>query len=489
MARLLSSSAAVAGLFVATLLPARAADWPLFGFDPARSSFNSAETTLTVGNVHLLREHWQIALGSVADSTPILLQHVRVGRSDRTMLYQTTLSGVTLGIDAASGKILWKFATSGPNYTHSTPAADPSGKSIYAPGVDGKVHKLNASNGHEIHAAGFPARLTIMDSTEAVESPLNVANGYLYATTSGYDGDAPPYDGHVVAVNLSSGKETVFNSLCSKKHKLPGPDSCSQQRSGIWARGGAVVDPDSSMDGRIYAATGNGDFDANKGGHNYGDSVLQLSENALDLIGSYTPTNYEQLQQGDVDLGSTSPTILPDQSQSQTPWMLVQGGKDAILKLVNRAALPGVGNELQLIDLPAGLFSTPAVWTDTSGNAWIFMGFPDVVEAYRLETNGSGVSQLVGIWQASPGSTGGEGTSPVVADGIVFVAFDGAIVALNATSGKVLWNSSNYSSGKSIGSVHWQSPIVVNGAVYCSDQNGNLTAFTLSSPATRFRTR
>ena len=482
MAKLFSTLAAVAGLIIATLLPTRAADWPVFGYDPARSSFNTAENTLTVGNVHELHERWQISLGAVADSTPILLQRVRVGRSYLQMLFQTTLSGVTLGIEAASGRVVWRFTTHGPNYTHSTPAADPSGKAIYAPGVDGKVHKLDASTGHEIHAAGFPARITRIPSSEANESPLNVANGYLYATISGYNGDAPPYDGHVVAVNLSTGQESVFNSLCSDDHKLPGPHSCSQQRSGIWARGGAVVDPDSSFDGRVYAATGNGQFDANQpGGKNYGDSVLALSADLSDLLGSYTPTDYLQLQQGDVDLGSTSPTILPDQANSQTPWMLVQGGKDAVLKLLNRAALgsPQVGGELQLIDLPAGLFSTPAVWTDSSNNAWIFMGFSNEVLAYRLETNGSGMSQLDGIWQSSPGSTSGEGTSPVVANGIVFVAFDGAIVALNATSGTELWSSAKSSSGKTIGQVHWQSPIVVNGSVYCSDENGNLTAYGL----------
>ena len=117
--------------------------------------------------------------------------------------------------------------------------------------------------------------------------------------------------------------------------------------------------------------------------------------------------------------------MLPQQANSQTPWMMTEGGKDAIFKLLNRAALPGVGDELQLVDLPGPLFSTPAVWTDGSSNAWIFMGFSDVVQAYRLQTNGSGVSMLVGIWHTSPGQTGGEGTSPVVANGIVFVAFDG----------------------------------------------------------------
>jgi hypothetical protein len=62
MARLLSTLAVVAGLTFAMLLPARAVDWPLFGYDPARSSFNSSERTLTVGNVHRLRARWQIAL-------------------------------------------------------------------------------------------------------------------------------------------------------------------------------------------------------------------------------------------------------------------------------------------------------------------------------------------------------------------------------------------------------------------------------------------
>ena len=191
------------------------------------------------------------------------------------------------------------------------------------------------------------------------------------------------------------------------------------------------------MNGRIYVATGNGDFDANAGGSNYGDSVLSLSADLSNLLGSYTPTDYQQLQEGDLDLGSTSPTILPVEPTSQTPWMLAQGGKMRCSRLLNRAALPGVGNELQLIDLPDGLFSTPAVWTDASKQAWIFLGFPDSVEAYRLETNEIGRES--NSWQSGnrgPDNSAGEGTSPVVADGMVFVAFDGAIVALDALSGK-----------------------------------------------------
>ncbi|HEY1883140.1 MAG TPA: PQQ-binding-like beta-propeller repeat protein [Candidatus Cybelea sp.] len=478
---MLQRSSAFAIVFLMTGLPARAVDWPVFGFDPARSSFNSSERALTVGNVHRLRERWQIAFGAglVADSTPIFLNRVRIGRSHRPMLYQTTTSGVTFGIEALSGRIVWKFATHGPKYTRSTPAADPSGAAIYAPGVDGKVHKLDAATGREVRSAGFPARVSHMPNTEADDAPLNVANGYVYATTSAYnDDDALPYLGHVVGVSLTSGEERVFNSLCSKVHKLPEPHFCRQQRSGIWSRGSAVVDPDSSMNGRIYVSTGNGDFNANTGGHNYGDSVLALAPDLSDLYGSYTPTDYQQLQERDLDIGSTSPTLLPRQPSSTTPLMLAQGGKDGVLRLVDRASLPGVGGELQMLNLPSALFSTPAVWTDASNNAWIFMGFPSVVQAYRLETSASGVSQLVGIWQNAAGSTV-LGTSPVVANGIVFVAFNGQIVALNARTGSELWSSATSSSGKTIGSVHWESPIVVNGWVYCSDHNGSLTAYAL----------
>ena len=476
---LLSTFAAVACVIAATLFPAGAIDWPVFGFNPERTSFNSVESTLTVGNVHRLHARWQISLGGVADSTPILLQRVRLGRHLRPMLFLTTKSGITLGIEAITGRIVWRFTTHGPHYTHSTPAADPSRKAIYVSGVDGKVHKLDASTGHDIHAPGFPARITLAPETEANESSLNVANGYLYAVLSGYNGDATPYDGHVVSVRLSDGATTVFNSLCSKKQQLITPSSCPSQRSGIWSRGGAVVDPDASMKGRIYVATGNGDFNANAGGSNYGDSVISLSADLSNLLGSYTPPDDKRLQVEDLDLGSTSPTILPVEPASQTPWMLAQGGKDGLLRLLNRAALPGVGNELQLINLPDLLYSTPAVWSNAAKQVWLFMGFPDSVEAYRLETSKMGVSKLVAVWQSRAGQTAGQGTSPVVANGIVFVAFDGAIVALDALSGKPLWSSAMRGAGKTIGPVHWESPIVANGWVYCSDENHQLTAYSL----------
>jgi len=127
----------------------------------------------------------------------------------------------------------------GPNITTSTPAADPAGRNLYLPGVDGFVHELDPAIGKERRGRGFPVRITTMPNTEKDASPLNVAGGYLYAVTSGYFGDAPPYDGHVVAVRRSDGTTHVFNSLCSNVRTLPTPKSCPSNLSGIWARAGA----------------------------------------------------------------------------------------------------------------------------------------------------------------------------------------------------------------------------------------------------------
>ena len=231
------------------------------------------------------------------------------------------------------------------------------------------------------------------------------------------------------------------------------------------------------MRGRVYVATGNGDFDAARGGNDYGDSVLALSADGMSLESSYTPTDYAALESGDIDLGSTAPALLPREAHSRTPLLAVQGGKDAMLRLLNRQSLGGIGGELQRIDLRSGLFSAPAVRSDQSGRTWIYIGLQDELQAYRLVTDAQGTSRLVRTWLSHLSGRSPEGTSPVICNGVVFVATSGAIEAFDADSGRRLWSSTASSAGGTIGAVHWQSPIAVNGWVYCSDQNGRLTAY------------
>src|SRR5579875_2926508 len=187
--------------------------------------------------------------------------------------------------------------------------------------------------------------------------------------------------------------------------------------------------------------------------------------------GSYAPTDYDELEASDLDLGSSSPVLLPRQPASTTPLMAVQGGKDAILRLVDRAHLGGVGHALQSIRLADQLFSAPAVWNDRSGTTWVFVGLRDGIYAYHLTTRG-GKSRLVRGWHAALPTTR-LGTSPIVDNGILFAAASGALVALDAANGRRLWSSD------ALGPIHWESPAVADGMVFCSDEDGDVTAFGL----------
>jgi outer membrane protein assembly factor BamB len=415
--------------------------------------------TIAPNDVADLRVRWHVKLGAVADTAPLVAGDA---------VYITSTDGTSYAIDKTSGRVLWRFETHGPKITTSVPAYDAATHALYVPGVDGMVHRLDPGTGREERGNGFPARITLAPETEKNASPLKIANGYLYAQTSGYIGDATPYVGHVVAIALSDGAEHAFNVLCSGRHDVIEPQSCPAQRAGMWSRAGVVVDPDPAMQDRIYVATGNGPFDASNG--NYGDSILSLSRDATHLLGYLTPPNADELEADDLDVGSSSPAMLPRQSDSETPLMAVQGGKDSQLRLFDRTRLDGVHPPLQSISLDSLVFSIPGVWTDRNGTTYVFLGLADGVQAYRLVTKNR-VSRLAVAWHTSL-DLGREGASPVVADGVLLLATNDGLLALDAQTGKRLWRSGE------IGPIHWQIPAVDDDSLYCADENGMLTAFS-----------
>src|SRR6185312_1507743 len=233
-------------------------DWPVFGYDSARTSVNPHETTLnptTVGGLHKL---WQVTLPDVADSSPVYLHALRLADGSLAdVLYLTTRDGHLVAVNSANGQILWSKQNKGVRYTTSSPALDRSRAYVFSYGLDGTLRKFDAATGAEVTSGGWPIRMTTMPGTEKESSPLNIGNGRVYVTTAGYPGDAPPYQGHVVGALLDTGAEQVFNSLCSDKPHVLAEGECASNQSGIWARGGAVVEPGT---GDIYVTTGNANW-------------------------------------------------------------------------------------------------------------------------------------------------------------------------------------------------------------------------------------
>jgi hypothetical protein len=72
------------------------------------------------------------------------------------------------------------------------------------------------------------------------------------------------------------------------------------------------------------------------------------------------------------------------------------------------------------------------------------------------------------------------GSSPLVANGVLYLARGHAVEARDPASGHILWASSRLGAKGSLSPIHWQSPIVVAGRVYVGDGAGKLIAFGLA---------
>jgi outer membrane protein assembly factor BamB len=431
-------------------------DWTRFGYDAARRDSGPSATGITPDNVQSLKRQ-RVELDGTVDSSPIYLRAVSVRGASHDVFIVTTSYGRTLAIDASSGTVLWRFTPAGysswagsDRITNASPVADPARRFVYAAAPDGRIHKLAVASGSEVRSRSWPAAITRDPAREKIGVALNYARGLVLAATGGYIGDAPPYQGHVAAINAGSGRLVgVWNALCSARHALQVPRTCAQSGAAIWARAGVVVDP---ATGNLLVATGNGRFD---GRTNWGDSVLMLTPSAGRLVRSWTPRDQAALAAGDVDLGSSAPALL-------SPTLAVEGGKDAKLRLLDLRRLGGrlgrTGGELQTIGAPggAGLFSAPAV--SRSGNTVrVFVATDSGTSCYLLRRG-----RLRVAWRhADPG------TSPVLAGRLLYVYDpDGGLNVYRPATGAVV-------AKLAAGSGHWNSPIVTDGRIALPEGNAN----------------
>ncbi len=426
-------------------------DWTRFGGDAARTS---ALTGSGIGAGDLARlQRQQVDLEGTVDAAPIYLRGVTVGGAAHDVFFVTTTYGKTVAVDADSGAVLWTFTpvnydawAGSAQITTATPVADPDRAHVYAAGPDGVVRKLAVADGHAV----WSTPVTNLPAREKIAASLNYFGGHVVVTTGGYIGDAPPYQGHVALLDGASGRIlAVWNALCSDRAGLLQPGSCPESGAAIWGRAGAVVD---TTDGTLLVATGDGHWN---GSTDWGDALLELDPDLGGLAGNYTPQNTEELDARDVDLGSTSPVLLGG-------GLLAQGGKDGRIRLLERSAIGGAtphrGGEVQSVSTPSGddLFTAPAVWR-SGGATWLFAADNGGTAAWTLEGN-----RLEQRW-----SNGHGGTSPLVADGLVYVYDpDGGLRVYRAETGEAV-------AVLDAGSGHWNSPVVVDGRIALPEGNAN----------------
>jgi hypothetical protein len=142
--------------------------------------------------------------------------------------------------------------------------------------------------------------------------------------------------------------------------------------------------------------TGNGDFTANVGGQDFGDSVIRLSwsGNSFAVEDYFTPWDYQPLWDFDVDLGSGGLLLLPDQPGTRYPHLLVITGKEGTIDLVNRDNMGHwhEGDDSQIVQtipyILNGVWGAPAFWQ----NNVYYGGYSDYLKTFRFNSTADQLS-------------------------------------------------------------------------------------------------
>ncbi len=520
----LSSTAyAKAGVATGTYHPAPANTAVLTNkYDTYRTGENPNETILTTGNVNV--NHFGKKLSYPVDgqvyAQPLYVPNVNVDGGTHNMVIVATEHDSVYAFDADQNVQLWHASfINPPNVTPipssdtgcgdltpeigitSTPVIDPNSNILYtlaATKENGqyfqRLHAIDITTGNEVgqpatiiakvkgHGDGsVNGHITFNALREGQRSGLLLLNGVVYIAWASHC-DHGPYHGWVMGYSASTLQQVaVYN------------DSPNGSEAGIWQSGGGLA---ADSNGNVYFMSGNGTFDLKGHGKDAGDSFVKLStQNGLSVADYFTPFNQSCLEQGDVDLGSGAPLLLPSVDE------VISAGKEGRIYVVSRDSMgkyhsiqnpcskqyrTNVDKILQEFapGTIGGLFSTPAYWNGANGEYVYFGGDNDAVKAYKL-TNGLLSNSPTSRTPESFGFTGGNtvisSNGTTSGTGILWTLDPNAILhAYDATNlGTELYNTNQNAGRDGLPSyVKFTTPTVANGEVFVGTQ-GSLEIYGL----------
>ena len=485
--------------------------------DNSRSAQNLTETVLTPANVNatqfgLLRV---LPADGLVDGQPLIASNLSVSGVLRNVVYVVTENDSVYSYDADTGAALVHVSVLGSGETPS----DTRGCSQVVPqigitstpvidrsvGPNGTVYVVAMSK----NAAGaYFQRLHALDLVTLAERPNSpVVIQATYPGTAnnsvGMTSFQPgQYEERAGLLLLSGTVYTAWTSHCDQTPYngwIIGYDESTLAQSqvlnvtpngsegAIWQAGGGMA-ADSA--GNIYALVANGTFDTTLDATgfpfqgDYGNAFIKLSSaSMLQVTDYFDMDNTVAESNGDVDLGSGGPMLLPDQTDSAgaVRQLAVGAGKDGHLYVVNRSNMGkfSMSNNAIWEDmpgaLPGGVWATPAYFQGT-----VYYG--DV----------GGTLKAFGIQQALLGKTptsqtsvsfGYPGTAPAVSangasNGIVLAvqnaqpavlyAFAAANLATQLYSSNQAANGrDNFGAGNK-----FITPSIANGKVYVGTPTG-----------------
>jgi chitodextrinase len=434
-----------------------------FHNDNTRLGANTAETVLTPANVNpsTFGKLFTFQTDGIAHASPLYVANLAIpGQGFHNVVYVATEHDSVYAFDAdgRSNTPIWKqsFINPGSGITTipagdtgeccditpeigitSTPVIDPATNTMYVVAATKEVsggttnyvqrlHALDLATGAEkfggprVIQASVPGTgvgssggtLPFNSLRENQRTALLLLNGVVYMAF-GSHGDIQPYHGWILGYNATTlAQQYVF---CATPNGEGG---------GIWQSGdGLAVD----ATGSIYVTTGDGTFDADTGGKDYGDTYLKMTP-SLSVTDYFTPSNQSSLNANNSDLGAGGLALLPLQP-GPFPNLMTSAGKNQTLDLVDRDNLGhfNAAGDTQIVQSLINVFPNGQPETGNYSAPVYFNGdvfyspVTDVLQAFQL-TNGL------------------FGTSPVMKSAAVYPYPGGAMsVSSNGSSNGILW--------------------------------------------------
>ena len=389
-----------------------------------------------------------------------------------------------------------------------TPVIDRSTQTLYF--VVKSITTTGSTFFHRLHA------VSLLDGTERPGSP-QIINSTFAGTGAGASGGAIAFNGQTqnnrgaLLLNTSpSGAKTVWIPYAS--HCDIGPyhglllgyntaslgtvsaafnNTPNGNDGGIWGSSGGLA---ADAQGNIYVLDGNGTFDANTGGPDYGDTALKLvppatgaASNLMAVADFFTPSNQLSLENSDSDLGGAAPILFSDPASGVAPNLLIASDKMGYIYLINTAnmgkyetgsnGINSLNGDIQDFGGNSGFvynfaFFHNTLYTGSNMNAYAFL---------------PGTATTAGKFNTSPiaSVSGTNGIAPAVsASGVanpVVWTFD-SNSNLNAYTAALapIYSSTTAPNGRDTPPpfVRFTSPVIANGKVFLGGK-GAITVYGL----------
>ncbi len=334
--------------------------------------------------------------------------YVDDGPGGRPTIIAATESNRVYALDAIDGTVIWQQQDLGapvplanlpcgnidPMGITGTPVIDLASRSIFLDAMTtpdgGKtkkhlIYSLNLDTGAinpgwpvDVNAAvpGFTS------SVQGERGALGIVGNILYVPYGGHAGDCGTYHGWLVGVEMDNPSNVMAWST-------------SAIGGGAWSTGGVASDGNNP-----FMATGN-TFNTNQVWSG-GEAIIRFQPGPIfteDPSDYWVPTNWFQLDQGDVDLGGSGP-LLVDVPGATPSSLVVALGKDGNAYLLNRGDLGGITAPVASFHVSdSSVIQAAATYRTNQGTYVAFRADGNTLSVFRI--NAASPPTITPVWSMS----------------------------------------------------------------------------------------